>query len=762
MKEECPELYEKIKEKVAEGRWEVEGSMWVEADCNLSSGESLVRQILYGKRFFREEFGKEDNKILWLPDVFGYSAAMPQILKKSGVDYFMTTKIGWNEFNKIPNDTMLWKGIDGTEILTYFITTKDYITDPELYTRSTSETTYNGRQNANQIMGTWQRYQNKDINNEVLTCFGHGDGGGGPTIQMHEENRRLAYGLPGCPKTKPVFARDFFDGLAKRLEGKKIPKWCGELYLEYHRGTYTSMARNKRYNRLAEFLNQDAESLYVFLNQEGEKGYPREKLRHVWELTLLNQFHDILPGSSIKEVYEDSMEQYEEVLELDFDMTSEALLALSGLNEQPGVFPVEDREFLTVFNTTSFDREDVLESEGHFKVYADGKELPVQWTEYGTTLWKPEMIPQRGYRVFETVETEEEESRGTITLNQETMTLETPFYRVKFNDAMEFASLYDKEADRELLAEGQAGNALLAFEDRPKEYDAWNIDAYYEEKCYPVQNVIGAELTENGAVRTVLRVTKQFYNSIISQDIIFYEHSRRIDFATCIDWKESQVLLKAAFPFELVTDKATFDIQFGNVERPTHRNTSWEQAKYEVCAHKWVDVAEAGFGAAVLNDSKYGCDVKGSTLRLTLLKSGIFPNPVADQEEHEFTYALLPHSGDFREGRVVREGYLLNSSPYQITGQIPVKETQKSYVKVSSENVVVETIKPAEDSEDVIIRCYEAYGKRTKAVITVDGFNGTVYEADLMEQKLSKVTEKTDRFVFEIKPYEIKTFRLVL
>ena len=764
VKEECPELYEKIKEKIAEGRWEVEGAMWVEADCNLSSGESLVRQILYGKRFFRDEFGKGENKVLWLPDVFGYSAAMPQILKKSGIDYFMTTKIGWNEYNKIPNDTMYWKGIDGTEILTYFITTKDYITDPELWTRSTSETTYNGRQNANQIMGTWQRYQNKDINNEVLTCFGHGDGGGGPTIQMHEENRRLAYSLPGCPKTKPVFVRDFFDGLAKRLDGKKVPKWCGELYLEYHRGTYTSMARNKRYNRLCEFMNQDAESMQVFLNMEQPgTGYRREDLKHAWELTLLNQFHDILPGSSIADVYEDSMEQYEEVLELDFDMTSEALMELSGINEQNNVMPESGREYITVFNTTSFERDDVVESEGCFKLYDGARELPVQWTADGTTIWKPSSIPARGYHVFTAIEADEatEAGNATISVNLEERTLETPYFSVKFNEAMEFISLYDKKAERELLLSGQTGNALLAFEDRPKEYDCWNIDPYYVEKCYEVKDVTGVELVENGAVRTVIRVTKRFHDSVIAQDIIFYEESPRIDFSTYIDWKESQVLLKTAFPIDVITDKATYEIQYGNVERPTHANTSWEQAKFEVCHHKWVDVAEAGYGVAVLNDCKYGCDVKGSTMRLTLLKSGIFPNPKADQEEHEFTYSLYPHQGDYKEGHVVKEAYLLNSSVYQISGHVPAKEVKKSYFTVSAENVVLETVKPAEESDDIILRFYEAHGMRTKAQVSVAGGFAKIYETDLMEQDVTQTAEAADSFSFTIKPYEIKTFRLV-
>ena len=354
------------------------------------------------------------------------------------------------------------------------------------------------------------------------------------------------------------------------------------------------------------------------------------------------------------------------------------------------------------------------------------------------------------------------EKVSTIRFSETDKTMETPYYSIRFNEAYEFTSIYDKEAERELLADGQTGNALLAFEDRPKEYDCWNIDAYYVEKCYEVKEVLGAELAEQGAVRTVLRVTKRFHNSVIAQDIIFYEHSPRIDFVTTIDWKESQVLLKAAFPLDVVTDKATFDIQYGNVERPTHSNTSWEQAKFEVCAHKWVDVAEAGFGVALLNDCKYGYDVKGSTIRLTMLKSGIFPNPEADQEMHEFTYALYPHRGDFREGGVVKEAYLLNVSNSQVSGHVPPKQTEKSYVHVSAENVVLETVKPAEASEDIVLRFYESHGKRTKTVVKVAAELSEIVETDLMEKELCKADTGEGTFCFTIKPYEIKTFRLKL
>ncbi len=761
VKEDCPELYEKIKARVAEGRWETEGAMWLEADCNLSSGESLIRQILYGKRFFEEEFGTGDNRVLWLPDVFGYSAALPQILKKSGIDYFMTTKIGWNEYNMIPNDTMLWQGIDGTEILTYFITTKDYITDPELKKKASFETTYNGRQNANQVMGTWQRYQNKDINNEVLTCFGFGDGGGGATVQMLEESRRMEYALPACPKVKQTFVREFFEGLEQRLEGKRLPKWCGELYLEFHRGTYTSMARNKKSNRRAEFLNQDAESFSAFCRLlDAAWEHLRAKAKRAWELTLLNQFHDILPGSSIHQVYEDSKEQYEEVFRLDHEIIEQALCHIHQANQAESC----EETYVTLYNNTSFAREDVMESEGIFEVY-DGKEqLPSQKTPYGTTVWQPKTVPQKGYRAFRINRKPESgtEHTGTIRADLSGRTIETPYYKAVMNEAWEFISLYDKQAEREILKAGETGNALLAFEDRPKEYDAWNIDPYYVEKCYPVQKVTEVSCTENGSVRTVIHVVKEFCHSVITQDIIFYEASARIDFKTHIDWKESQILLKAVFPIDVMASKATYEIQYGNVERPTHANTSWEQAKFEVCAHKWADIAEDGYGVSLLNDCKYGYDVKGTTMRLTLLKSGIFPNPVADREEHDFVYSVYPHQGGFREGRVIREAYLLNCPMYALEGAVLPKEQQKSFFAVSAENVILETVKPAEDDDNLILRLYESYGRRTKAELTLPEGVLSCHECDLLEQPQQETKLADGRICFEMKPYEIKTFRLAL
>ncbi len=783
VKEESPEIYERIKERVHEGRWETEGAMWLEADCNLASGESMIRQILFGKRFFKEEFGTVDNRVMWLPDVFGYSAAMPQILKKSRIDYFMTTKIGWNEVNQIPNDTFYWKGIDGTEILTYFITTHDYITDPELNKRRTAETTYNGRQNANQIMGCWQRYQNKDINDNVLTCFGFGDGGGGATVQMLEESRRLSSRLPGCPTVRNSHALEFFEGLEKRLKGKKVPKWNGELYLEFHRGTYTSMARNKKFNRKCEIRNQDAESFsaYAFLKKITDS-YPYEDLKKCWKTVLLNQFHDILPGSSIEDVYTDSLIQYKEVWETEENLIRNALSRLS--RTTGNVYGLSEKgDLITIFNNTSFERNDVAEFDGKVILFdaVTTQPLPVQYTSDNKTICLTSDLPSKGYRTYFVKQADKEESFKPIDLLEEDACrrIETPFYVIEFNKNMEISSLYDKENERETIKAGEVGNELICFEDIPKEYDAWNIDEYYVEKKWGLHEAVSAKITEKGDVRTVVTVERRFNKSFLKQQIVLYNALRRIDFKTEIDWNESQILLKTFFPFDVVANKATYDIQYGNVERATHENTSWDRAKFEVCAHKWADVSENGYGIALMNDCKYGHSAHESTISLTLLKSGIFPNPNADKEHHEFTYSILPHKGDFRTGHVVQESYFLNYPTYYGCGG-NLEKPVESFFEGFPENVVLEVVKLPENEDSacvlvedyetgekrrnvsVILRMYECWGARADVVLKTPFKVLSAFECDMLEYTTDRFKKNDKGICIPMLPYEIKTVKLII
>lgn len=757
VKEEAPELYEQIKERVKEGRWETEGAMWLEADCNLISGESMIRQILYGKKFFKQEFGTGDDEVMWLPDVFGYSVAMPQILRQSGVKYFMTTKIGWNEYNRIPNDTMMWRGLDGSEVLAYFISTGDYCKDPEWNPKRSFSTTYNGLLNAKQVMGTWQRYQNKDINEDVLTCYGHGDGGGGTTPQMLEEGRRLAKGVGRCPIVKQSGVREFFHRLEANLEGKQIPKWSGELYLEFHRGTYTSMARNKKQNRKSEFLLGDAEFWQVFsMALKPGNPYPKEKLEQAWKLVLLNQFHDILPGSSCKDVYEDSDAQYKEVRRIGEELLAAARTdILNGAESNVGAQENQPQQ-LAVFNQLSFARTGIAEiSES---VTEDNPLFQQGWD--GTQLYLIQNAPAKGMSIAnlekgmipsESVIIRTEEEDGHLT------GIHTELYDIQFNRVGEIASLYDIGEMRQIIKQGEAGNRLIAFEDRPEEYDAWNIDAYYEEKQWNIDGLLEFKVLENGPLRACIYSRRQFLASEIEQYMYIYRHTKRIDFKTRVDWKEHQILLKTSFPVDILADKASYEVQFGNVERPTHRNTSWDQAKFEVCAHKWADVSEYGYGVAILNDCKYGIDIRESVMRLTLLKSGIFPYPDADNEIHEFTYALYPHEGGFREGRVIQEAYDLNCPLFAMftSGK---KEMACSYINIEEENIFADTVKQAEDGNGVIVRMYEGYGKRTKTRISFGFADGRqIEECDCMEQKTESL--KSD-CMLQFRPYEIKTLRI--
>lgn len=759
VKEEAPKLFERIKEKIKEGRWEAEGAAWVEPDCNLSSGEALVRQILYGRRFFEKELGVEPNEVLWLPDVFGYSAAMPQILKKSGISYFMTTKISWNEYNKFPYDTFVWRGIDGSEVLSYLITTKDYYkkndgNDPLF------NTTYNGRQNVSQVMGTWQRYQNKDLSQDVLTCFGHGDGGGGPTEEMLEESRRMEYGVARCPRTRQTFVKEFFHILEEKMDKKRLPSWNGELYLEFHRGTYTSMAKNKWYNRKSEFLCGDGEFYSVMAMELGDGfTYPKKEMDDNWKILLLNQFHDILPGSSIKEVYEDSAVQYEKLLKSGREIVRNAK---EQVKRALGFKVNGDR--LMAWNNLSFLRTSVLEMDREAKLPG----VPVQKGADGSWLYLAEGVLAKGYQVYGADLSGSQKALAVsdvlenVCLNEQGIpsAIETPFYEIQFNESGEMTRIYDKREERELLKPGCVGNQLIVYEDRPLEYDCWNIDATYKEHSWQLDMPQEFKVLENGPVRGCIYIKRPYLNSVVEQRIYFYNHTARIDFKTDVEWHEHQMLLKAAFPLDVLCNSADYEIQFGNVKRPTHENTSWDQARFETCGHKWADISEDGYGVALLNDCKYGYDIHDSVMRLTLLTSGIFPNEDADQGHHEFTYGLFPHQGDFRKGHVIQEAYDLNC-PLEGDWTDEGRRDAYSFVQVQEENVLLDTIKQAEDQDGVVLRLYEAFGRRTKVHLTADWANGReIWDCDCMENPLEPVSVCDGMMEFIMRPYEIKTIKI--
>ncbi len=749
------EVYKEIQKRVDEGRWEVDGGMFVEADCNLASGESLIRQFIHGIKFFKDEFNK-DNEILWLPDVFGYSAALPQIIKKCGLKYFMTTKISWNEFNKMPYDTFEWEGIDGSKVLTHFIPTKEY---NEIHTEDSRHnkyyTTYNGRLKPSQIKGGWQRYSQKELNNEVLCCYGHGDGGGGPTKEMLENQLRLEKGIPGCPQTVNSSAKEFFHTLEDHVrDSKYLPTWVGELYLEYHRGTYTSMARNKKANRKAEFAFINAELFSSISNLLLNLSYPSNEINEAWEVILRNQFHDILPGSSIFEVYEDSKKEYESIFKLNKKLIEESLSqTVNKISAK--------KNSIIVFNPNSFKFDGLVElndlSKDELNFYK--REYISQQLNDNSCLINASNIPSKGYSV---VEPNHNLSMKKLIVRKDS--IENDYFLIKFNSKGQFASLFDKKAKREILKENQAGNVLISYEDRPHNYDAWDLNTYYDEKKWEIDNVDKWEVIEEGPLRACVKISRIYLDSYISQYIYVYRDIDRIDIKNQIDWKEHQIFLKTWFPIDVHTNEATFEIQYGNVKRPTHNNTSWDYAQFEVCHHKWLDVSDAGFGVSFINDCKYGCSVKDSNVSLSMLKSGVYPNPIADQEYHEFTYSIYPHKNGWRDSDTIKKAYEINNEPVSLikrneSGNLP---SSWSFVSLENKNVVIEVVKKSIDEKSTIIRLYESHNMRSKVKLAFSEKVKKAIECDMVENEneILEISEE-GKVIFDIKPYEIKTIKII-
>jgi len=720
VKEDMPDLYEEIKKLVKEGRWEVEGAMWVEADCNIPSGESLVRQILYGKKFFKDEFDV-DCRVLWLPDAFGYSAALPQILKKSGVEWFVTSKISWNEANRMPNDYFNWKGIDGTAIPTYFLTAQDKKKDG-----STGDyTTYNAILCPKQVSGAYARFRPKELSDEVMVTYGYGDGGGGPTEGMIERGRRMTGGLPDCPKVKFEFAGEFLSDLKKKTADKKIPEWSGELYLEYHRGTYTSQAKNKKNNRRSEFLYRNAEMYSVLGEKIFGAEYPQKALLAGWEKILLCQFHDVLPGSSIHEVYEDTNVIYDEIMKNGSAIVSSIRNAVAKNIKTYGG--------LLVFNPNSFDTSAEIMAEGEWRYV--------------------EKIPAMGWAVVPPAE----KVVPLVGANK----IENDYLYVEFDANMNICRIYDKTARRDVLKAGEIGNAIEAYEDYPRAYDAWEITNYYKEKKYLIDEVVSCERYECGE-RAGFTITRKFRNSVIKQTISLDGHTKNITFDTDIDWKDEHILLKAAFPINVNANTAIYDIQYGYVERPTHENTSWDEAKFEVCAHKYADISERGYGVSLINDCKYGHSASGSTLSLTLLKSATYPDPAADKCNHKFTYVLYPHAGDIATAKTAENAYLINN-PLECVplsrqdGKLP---DRFSLVKTDSEGTFVEAFKKAENGDGVIVRLYDAVNSRGPRKLTFGLPVKEAYICDMLENELSQVETDGRNVVLDVKPFEIVTLKV--
>ena len=713
VKEEAPDLYERIKKEIALKNWEAEGAAWVEFDSNVPCGESLIRQVFYGKKFFREEFGAE-SKVMWLPDVFGYSAALPQILVRSGVEKFVTAKISWNDTNRLPNDTFMWKGIDGTEILTHFICT----TPKRKGLPVIDGTGYVSKATPAEIAGTYERFRPKSIAKELICCYGFGDGGGGVTEDMIKRIRRMKNGLPGCPPAKMTTVTETFRAMEEKLKGAELPVWKGELYLEFHRGTYTTRADNKKYNRQCERLLKQAEILCTADHIINGTAYPQNKLESLWKQVLLNQFHDILPGSSIREVYD--------VTDAEYKTISAELSALIN-DAKKRVAPKVKIDEHIVFNMTGFIRSGAVNG-----IMAEN-------------------VPPYGYKtVKKTDPVNSVTAKGDI--------LENSFYRIRFGKNGQIEEFIYKPLDRSVL-NGANGNVLTAYKDIPAEYDAWNIDKDYINYGSEIIDLKDRKIITSGG-KTGFEFRWKFGNSEIKQSVVM-DDGVRVDFITEVDWHEKHVLLKALFPIAVNTDKARYEIQFGNLERTTHNNTSWDSAQFEVPAQRYAFLKENGFGFALLNDCKYGYCAKGNVLGLSLLRSPDYPCRGADEGKHEFVYSVMCGAENF-ENEVFREAEFLNSPLTDFESGTAKAAKEFSLIRSDKENVAVSAFKMADNGNGIIIRVYETIGKTTDLVLTTCFEIGEAYITNLEEKIEARIGIEHNKIKTRIRPYEIITFLLRL
>ncbi|HOK03862.1 MAG TPA: glycoside hydrolase family 38 C-terminal domain-containing protein [Victivallales bacterium] len=720
-----PEIYEKIKDYVKKGRWEIQGAMWVEADCNITSGESLIRQVLHGKNFFMDEFGV-DVKNLWLPDVFGYSAALPQILKKSGVDFFVTQKLCWSQFNQFPHTTFIWKGIDGSEVISHF----------------PPENTYNANLRPESLIFARNNFKESSYIDEFLTLFGIGDGGGGPKEEYIERGIRLS-NLYGVPKVKFGRAQDFLEKLRKYKD--KLPKWVGELYLEVHRGTYTTQARVKKGNRK---LEQKLKMTEFICSCAPIEKYPIKELDRIWKTLLVNQFHDILPGSSIHGVYQDTWQQHEECLKKCDQLIEKAANQILK----------KDSNSITFVNCLSNEFKGVVELPEDFKnclQTEDGQKINVQ-LENDRAVAKI-AIPPHSYLTLKKSGNAEiaEIQKG------KSLQLENSLIKCQFNNDGTIKSLYDKEYKKELIHEGKKANLFTLYTDIPNNWDAWDIDFHYEKSIVAHAELLNSESLPSGNVRQGIKLNFKIGSSTIEQEVWLTSDSKRLDFKTKIDWKEKHKMLRVSFPTNIESDYATFEIQYGYMRRPTHRNTSWDFAKFESVAHRYVDISDQNYGIALLNDCKYGHKVLDNVIDLNLLRSPTEPDPDADMGIHEFTYSLLPHKGSFVESDVISEAASLNMPPVIFDGFSA--ENIKVPVSIYSEgnSVSMEVLKRAEKEDSLVIRLVELKGCESVAELEFSNKNAKLIECDIMEwNDFGKKINCSEKVKIQMKPFEIKTFKL--
>jgi len=739
LKAHYPDLFERVKEKVQSGQWELVGGMYVEPDCNVPSAESLIRQCLYGQLFYLREFGTTVDTC-WLPDVFGNSWVMPQILAKSGIRYFISNKMStWNDTNRFPHTNFRWRGVDGTEVLA-----------------SVPASHFNCWLAPDQLLANWEGFQEKVEVGESMNMYGFGDGGGGATREILEAIRRMEH-FPGLPRTRAVTGKQYLDEAF--AEPEKLDVWDGELYLEMHRGVTTTKGLLKKLNRRCETAAREAELWSVLAAQFGYT-VDKDALDAAWKQVLVNQFHDILPGSHTTTVGHEAELTYLQALAAFTDIKRHALDAIA---MQVDTTLLEGQPII-VFNPHGWahtGKVDVLVAgDGPARIVkSDGEGIPCQCVD-GVLHFIATDVPPVGY---DTYFLQEREPEPVEPLKATPRLLENDFFRIRLNRNGEITSLFDKDWNREAIPKGADANRLQLFEDKPGVYDAWDIVPMYRDKEYKLPPATSVEVVETGPVRAGLRVERTFLDSRLVQHIWIYRGMGRIDFETWVDWRERNKLLKVAFPVDVLSRRATFDLGYGCIERPTHRNTSWDKAKFEVCGHRWADLSEPEFGVSVLNDCKYGWDVEDNVIRLSLLRGSIRPDPDSDLGEHTFTYSLYPHPNTCHDTYTAEAACELNAplSAIVTTDRHGGDEPEtRSFVAADRYGVHIGALKPAEDGDGVILRLAEQHGVQCDFAVTFDRPIDSAEACDLLERKTADVKTKGNELRTALAPFEIKTFRI--
>ncbi|MCR5523855.1 MAG: hypothetical protein K6F64_09520 [Clostridia bacterium] len=723
-KRHYPDIYKKIKEKVAANQWDICGNVWVEADTNIASGESLIRQVLYGTEFFKKEFGKV-SKTYWLPDCFGFTAALPQIIKGCGMENFITSKLSNNDTTKFPYSMFLWKGNNGDIINAHLM-----------------RPSYNCNFKADEIMCADNECNNKNELNTSMSMYGYGDGGGGPTRQMLERSRRLKH-YPGLPETEIGHVDDFF----KTYHGHEdeLPVWTGEMYYENHRGTFTSQAFVKKNNRRCEYKLTRAELLSVLCKEFFGSEYPKDELEDCWKILMTNQFHDILPGSSIHEVFEDCKKSYRDLNER---LNKILYDRIGKLNASFG----SGRNTVTVWNLSPARSSEAVEiSDAPKNMYIDGQP---SINKNGKLVFAPDIEPF-SYKTFRlTKENTSQEMSGNV------RSMENSKIRIKLDKNGFLTSVYDKVNNREALS--GKGNILSVSLDKCIHETAWNLELNYKKKMQILDKPEKIELIEDNSLRKIIRVVKKYNKSTITQDYILYYNSDSLIFDTSVDWHESDKVLKAGFDVAVTDTDAYYDIAHGAIKRPTHYNTAYDLTRYEVAAHKWADLSEGGYGCSIINDCKYGYDIHDSHMRITLMRAPTCPDPTGDHGINTFRYELHPHKDDWRYD-TVGKSYSFNIPPVGFfnKGKSEDFKTEEQFISLSEKNITLEAMKLSQSKDGIIVRFSEEEQRRGRCRVTLPIKFKKVIECNMIEEEKNTVSVKDRSFSFDYKPYEVKTFKLL-